>query len=330
MDRVSNMLQQMELPSVKLMEFMNIHSKNKDSVICIFEGKDAKYFSVRLDSKIGQGKWKGIDTGGKKPVLDLYKDLSSHPVYKNSYFICFIDHDFEDWFENQDIKRIYVTPCYSIENLYSTESCFVRILEHEFSITEFNENSDDFHKCIDTFKLRLNEFINAVYMFNCWVKSHRIMKRDAKNPDELNLPNIKTSDLVSITINEVSVQYDKHTPSSVFKGSNFILCEDAFDEAENWFKSKDWNTVFRGKQQADFIRSLLVAFKEDISKKSPLFFNKKIKVSLALSKDNFISEVSQYADTPECLMQFLDSVVKMYFPESIPSPISKSVKERFS
>jgi len=313
MDRVAIMQEHGNSYSVKFLEFTRIYSKDKSIIICIFEGQDEKYFSSRLDLKIGQDKWKGINTGGKKSVLELNDSIMLHPVYKESYFVCFIDHDFEDWFVNPNPNKIYVTNCYSIENLYSTESCFKRVISSEFGINEFNESRIDFHKCIDLFNLRLTEFFDKVYMFNCWVKAHRIMERDSKAPKKLNVRNVKITSLVNIQLNSVSAIYDQSDPQSIFKDyEELSLCEEALEEAKLSFENKENCLVFRGKQQIEFMRIFLMRLKEDRTSKIPNFFSSKGSVILGLSKDNCISELSQYADTPECLISFLESVSRIY------------------
>lgn len=308
MNRVEQMQKQGLSYSVKFIEMTRIYSKDNSTLICIFEGKDEKYYSNRLNSFKGQGCWSGINTGGRLPVLELTEKIDKHPVYSKISYAGFIDRDYEDWFINPNPNKIYVTPCYSIENLYVTENCFKQILSAEFDITEFNENKDDFIKCLDVFKDRLNEFIDGVESFNLWVKAHRIMKRDDVKVRSLNLGNINTKDIVKTNINDSIVVYDPNNPLSIFKDlSDFNFSVDAIEEANNSFKNIDKSYFFRGKQQIDFMRELLLKLKSDRTSKNPQFFSKKGSVSIGISKDNAISELSQYADTPCCLVNFIKS-----------------------
>ena len=197
MNRVQKMQEQGSSYSVKFTEMTRIYSKDNTILICIFEGKDEKYYSNRLNNFKGQGRWSGIDTGGRLPVLELIEKIDTHPVYSNILYAGFIDRDYEDWFVNPNPNKIYVTPCYSIENLYVTESCFKQILSAEFGITEFNENKNEFSKCLEVFRDRLNDFIDGVEAFNLWVKAHRIMKRDDTKTTKLNIGNIHTKYIVN-------------------------------------------------------------------------------------------------------------------------------------
>ena len=307
MDRVSIMQEHGNSYSVKFLELTRIYSKNKDNIICLFEGQDEKYFSSRIDFRVGKDCWFGINSGGRKPVLDLHKAVSSHPIYNRANYFCFIDHDFQDWFENPDPDRIYITNGYSIENYYVTEACFKKVLSSEFGITEFNEHKVDYEKCIKKFNSRLEEFNSLIYLFNCWIKAHRIMEYKNEAPKSLNIQNIKLTTLVDISLDKVTKKYEDK-PEAVFKDyEDLQLCSTALNEAKDSFKAKNLSLYFRGKQQLEFFRLFIMKLKEDKGSKNPAVFSAKGRVTLNLSKDNCISELSQYADTPNCLALFLDN-----------------------
>ncbi|NMH61268.1 DUF4435 domain-containing protein [Alteromonas ponticola] len=308
MDRVSTMQKHGSSYSVKLLEFSRIYSKNKDNLICLFEGQDEKYYSNRVDIHIGKGNWQGINSGGRKVVIELYDAISGHPLYKHANYCCFIDHDFQDWYENPDNDRIYVTSGYSIENYYVSESVFKDILSSEFNITEFNEHSAEYAKCIQAFNARLEEFNSCVLPFNCWAKAHRLMEYRKQAPKTLNIQNIKIDDLVTISLDKVEKVYND-SPENLFKDYEALsLCPTALKDAQDYFNKKNLTLSMRGKQQLEFLRKFLMNLKVDRGKKAPSFFSAKGKVILSLTKDNCISELSQYAETPECLTEFLTKV----------------------
>ena len=306
MDRVQKMQEQGSSYSVKFTEMTRIYAKDKSTLICIFEGKDEKYYANSLNTIKGQGRWSGINTGGRSAVLKLAETVNQHPTYNKVNYAGFIDRDYEDWFVNPNPNKIYVTPCYSIENLYVTESCFRQILSAEFNITEFNENSHEFPKCLNAFINRLDDFVNGVEVFNIWAKAHRIMKRDDPETKGLNIGNVETKKIIKIDIDRSLLKYDTTDPSSVFKDIlDFKLSADAIQEAANSFKTVDRTRFFRGKQQIDFMCELLSKLKSDRNSKTPKFFSEKGKVHLNISQDNAISELSQYADIPDCLKDFI-------------------------
>jgi len=291
--------------SVQFVEFTRIHSKAEKLLICIFEGQDEKYYSLRLDSAIGSEKWRGVVAYGRKNVIELELLLRNHPIYSTGRFCCFIDHDFHDNFLNPNPDRIYITPCYSIENLYVSRQSFVKILSAEFGITEFNEFSNDYFNVLKIFDERMIEFNSAIYTFNCWVKAHRIMEEQDATVRKLNIKNVKFNSLVEIFIDKVVIKYDLTNPSSIFKDfKNLDICENAIYRAAKSFDERKYSMQFRGKQQIEFFKTFLMKLKEDRTSRNPIFFGYRGNVFLTLSA-NCISEISQYADTPDCLTTFL-------------------------
>ena len=278
--------------SVKFLEFTRVASKDPSITVCFFEGKDEKYYSSRLTDNLGDFKWHGIDSGGKKVVLEVFETISKHSTYSSSRALYFIDRDFEIWFSNPDPKSIYVTPCYSVENLYVSETALVRILSSEFGVTEFNDNREGFRNCIKLFREFKKEVGEALYEFNCWVMAHRLMERDGRAPSSINVRNVKTEDLVSVSFSGVYVKYDKNDPASPFRDHETLsLCPLAIKEAKDYLSLDQWPRQYRGKQVIDFFRSFLMGVKQDISQREPTYFKKRSKVHLSLSKEQIISEL---------------------------------------
>lgn len=308
MNRVDTLKAASNAASVKFMEFMRAVSKCAKTIACIFEGEDEKYYSQRITVALHPLSWHGINTGGKKNALELFELIANHPLYKNSRYLCFVDKDFEDWWKNPNPDRIYCTPCYSIENFYVSESVFRRILSSEFQITEFNENRDEFSRCIDLYRKCKYEFLNIIAPFNKLIKAFRVMERDNKIGFSLNVRNIKIGKLVDVDFNGVTAIYDIKNPLALFKdASDLTVCADSFLEADSTLVNTDWESSFRGKQNAEFVRLLISKLKTDKTSENPSFFKTKGPVKLSLSKENFISDLSQYADTPDCLTKFLSN-----------------------
>lgn len=308
MDRVEILKKAVTNYSVKFLEFMKIKSNQDDLLVCVFEGEDEKYYSARIVNRLGGIDWTGINAGGKHEVLKLYEAVSQHPDYKSSNFLCFIDKDFEDWFENPDSDRIYVTPCYSIENLFVSTAVLKRILSAEFGVTEYGDHQEDFCKVLALFQENGSLFAEEIHQIMCWIKAHRIMKRDCKTTPNINVRNIKTDSIISIGLGQVQRNYDPNDINSVFKEMDgHHLCSEAISEATDSLKTVTWELVYRGKQVADFMRCFLNKLKQDKTSRTPALFAVKGNVKLSLSKENIISELSQYADTPDCLNSFLDN-----------------------
>lgn len=275
--------------------------------VCFFEGEDEKYFSVRLNTIIPDIKWTGVNCGGKSKVIALRNKIRSHAKYKESSVAFFIDNDFGD--DHVDDKEdFYITSCYSVENFYSRIETFENIITAEFGMSEFCSVSNDFEIAVSIFKERLAEFCNIVLPFNIWIKAHRIIEKSTDDKSkQLNLNNLKIEDLVSISLQKISSVYDCENVSTLFPNS-FTVTSEQYTESEIYFEEQGLEGFLRGKQQLEFLRVFLTHLREERSKKNNTTFSKKTPVKLQLSKSNTLSELSQYAVTPSCLVTYLNSL----------------------
>ncbi len=132
------------------------------------------------------------------------------------------------------------------------------------------------------------------------------MERSGDSVGRLNINNVNIDDLVSIDLSGVTKVYAESSPSSIFPK----LAEElaiSFEKSKEYFKDKNGELWYRGKQNLDFYRVFLSKLKTDRCRKNgrKLFHNRG-NVKLQLTKSNAISELSQYAETPECLRNFLE------------------------
>src|SRR5690349_8257452 len=101
---------------------------------CFFEGDDAKYFGTRIEMLNPSVRWTPLICMGKKGVLKIYDLIHENEKYRRAKVAFFVDRDFDS--SHPDTLDCYVTPCYSIENLYVTETAFRRLLRQEFGLNE--------------------------------------------------------------------------------------------------------------------------------------------------------------------------------------------------
>ncbi|WP_439253910.1 DUF4435 domain-containing protein [Pseudomonas monteilii] len=307
MSRVATLTNAASSAAVKFLEVTRAHSKKPQAAICIFEGNDEKYYACRLSSILGQDSWVGINTGGRNPVLELRKLILQHPVYKKCRFLCFIDKDYDDWLVNPDPDRIYITPCYSIENLYASQMCLVGILSAEFRVTDFNEMASEYAACIDLFQKRMVEVCECLLSFNIWGKGRALMERDGKGVPKVYLNDATIDKLIHLDLASCTILYDPNDISSLLrKSSNDDFCAVAIAEATSSFENVNRMLRYRGKQQIEAFRRFLSALRHDFVTGGGVVFKKKGKLKMEFddSKD-LLSELSQYADTPDCLRRFL-------------------------
>jgi hypothetical protein len=197
----------------------------------------------------------------------------------------------------------------NVKNVLLTIATVASIISAEFGLSEFGEHSADYTKCLQAYSKALDNFCECVQYFNYYAKAHRIMERDEKKRKRLNINNVKVNDLVCIDLHNVRINYDPTKPELLFRdGQDLVVEAEAYGEARTSLPRELWKLRFRGKQQLEFLRVYLTKLKADRCCDSPKFFEKKGNVRLALSKENCISELSQYAETPSCLRLFLTNL----------------------
>ncbi|MBK4996793.1 DUF4435 domain-containing protein [Pseudomonas sp. S37] len=306
MSRVEMLIKSKTTESVKFFEFIRFLAAHRDATSIFFEGEDEKYYSIRLNSIAPHLKWHGINAEGKRNVLELRNMIRNHPEYHDSSCLFIVDADFDDNTNLIHHKDVYITPCYSVENLYTSESTLRRILRAEFKISEFGDDSDSFAKAIETYNDIQQEYHDSILYFNIWIRAYRKNEQVAKM-DKLNINNVNFDQLVNISLRDVTKNYDDASISTLFPVNSepdMPFIKDAVAHFSSCIPERD----FRGKQQLEFFRIFLEKLKVDAnSKTGRQVFKKKLKVVLNLTKANCLSELSSYADTPECLISFIRS-----------------------
>ena len=102
-------------PAVAYHTFVLLQKENTNDLFCFLEGNDSEYYYPRLKGYF-KGKHHPIKCGNKKGVLETYELVKRN--YSNIKTSFFIDNDFDDKINNSEI---YETPCYSIENFYTSK-----------------------------------------------------------------------------------------------------------------------------------------------------------------------------------------------------------------
>jgi len=295
--------------NVKFLEFTRIHAKKPNGLICFFEGEDARYYGIRIQENLEGIEWEGIDCGGKEPVLELFSLLETHSELKYRYAKAafFVDRDFDPPLSPEKRTKIYETPSYSIENFYTSKSCFEQILKHGFKIREFVEaDKIIFRKCIYLFTQTQKKFHDAIAPLNAWIMLMR--KMETSTPKKTSLNKIKFEQWVKIEVDHVTKQYTIDDINTIFP-ERANIPEIEVTRKVNSFSTIDCGKIFRGKYEVEFLSKFLTKLKDDLCASSPKYFDKKRKIHFFLPKtsSDILSQFSQYADTPQCLRDYLKS-----------------------
>lgn len=285
-------------------EFLNLYKKQPDSFFCFFEGfDDTKYYGIRINSIVSNSHnsfRKNINCYGKKNVLEIFRLYSNRKKFDYAWVAFFIDRDFDSADELPKDERIYITPYYSIENFYVTDNAFETILRDCLGLSEKDK---DFHSILKLYNNRIKEFNNTSEELNAWIYIHR------KKGSKLCLRNVSFKQLYSVHLDKINKHYTIRWLNEKLNIEYEIPEKDIKAQIEK-FRIADETVVFRGKYLLMFLRHFLVKLINECNtiNKQTDFIEQKYKITLNLSESESIllSELSNYAETPECLKLFLN------------------------
>lgn len=272
--------------------------KNNTCFYCFFEGKDAPYYFPRIKSFVNEHEVIPINCGGKSKVIEVYKiikGISEYDKYIKGYFV---DSDFDENTESYFHEDIYVTPCYSIENLYVTDYTIKEILKCEFNILETDTN---FKYIIDFYNQQQSEFHEHSKLFNAWYACQK-----EKPGCNITLENHFPNDIISIQIGNISSSYDINKLKSLYPDSVLISEEEIINKIERL--STSFSNNLRGKFELIFLFNFIVFLIADANHKSRRVYIKR-KTSFEVKHHLLLSQITQYAITPKCLKNY---ILKVY------------------
>lgn len=284
-----------ETSNVAFVNFTDNHRKFSSHIFCFYEGEDGKYYNQKIKTILGDNIIP-IKTGNKRETIKIWKKIRAIHDYDKVMKMFFVDRDMDSIPEDMD-GDLYITPCYSIENLYVNINSFGSILEAEFSLSKIE---DDYVKCINLFKDLYEQFNNAMIEFNALVYIRN--KKNLGN-GKIRLNNIKTHQMIKVDIEGVDKgdKYDEYINN--LKSQLCVNDQELLEAIEIIKEMGDFPNLFRGKNQLDFMIYLLNLLKQ-LHEQGTFFDNKQTSVNINLT-NNRLSELSQYAEFPPSLKTFI-------------------------
>lgn len=279
-------------------EFTRLYKQYESALYGFFEGEDSKYYGIRIKNITKSKKDIYMNCHGKEGVLGIYRMLSSRNHYRTARIGYFVDRDFDQSIYNMGISKIYETPCYSVENFYTSVQCFAEILKSEFKLTEIDEN---FQRCVSLYRKLQEEFHDAVELLNAWVACQ------TDKSSKLNISDLSILRFVKIDLNQAISMYEIDDLYQMFPNTP-VIAEQELDAKISELKVNIRQKSFRGKFEIEFLFIFLQKLMSEANQGRYPFFTRKIKVILSLTKRTIISDLSQYADTPDCLHNYLESL----------------------
>ena len=282
-----------EATSVAFHRFILLKDTYSDAFFYFVEGKDAPYYTYRVRTIVQNKDCIPIKCGNKEKTIKMHQLLSSNTLYDNYKKGYFVDKDFDD---NSELSSdIYVTPCYSIENLYSTEKVLSEILKCEFDILPSDR---EYCSLLQLFNKEQSRFHDATVLFNAWYACAKRKKiaigvcLDEKFPKEF----------LTLKINNITYSYNIESIKSKYPEVPPIL-NDEIEIMKEKLKSDPCFNL-RGKYEIQFFYEFIKYLIDDANEKGKRVYVKE-KTKLNLDKAQILSQLSQYAITPECLMQYI-------------------------
>lgn len=301
---VDDMLEKVETDTVSYMKFCLIYAQESGRAICLVEGKDATYYRVRVNSICEGSRSEFIECGGKKQVIATRELISKNQYYKQGKIFAFVDRDFDETLDN---ALIYETPCHSIENLYTSEVAFRTILKDEFRI---NDDEADFEKCVELYISTQRKFHEKMIELNAWIICQ--MNKSKIESVKLNLNkqhNKIMREFITISLTDVQKNYNQESIRIKFPKAAQVTTEEIGDMTD-YLRPLNYQQVFRGKYEIDFLGKFLTKLILVLNDKNLYgnYFSKKRNISFRATDSELISQISQHAETPRCLTEYIKGI----------------------
>ena len=307
---VESLIEASETELVAYMQFMLKYKKSNNALYCFFEGKDdKKYYGSRI-ILISDKKYIDFTCNGKDNVKKVRDIIKTKQEYSDAMTAYFIDSDFDDFINDPDI---YETPGYSVENFYTSKSALEKILVNEF---ELKEGHNDYDFCINKYITEQEKFHDDIHILNSWLCCQKdirkrenlrhILKIDAVLSNYFNNKLVNTSLEYTYCLAELN---KVETLKSLFLNAAEIEMTSLEDKV-NQFKEIERQKKFRGKFELRFLSDFLFRLQNEICNKTSSLFTEKKQCNLRFEYVTTISMLSQYADTTDCLKQYILSRTK--------------------
>ncbi|MCJ8155767.1 DUF4435 domain-containing protein [Chryseobacterium sp. SSA4.19] len=287
-----------EATSVAYQKFVLLTSSKENSLFCFFENKDAPYYHLRIKANFN-GDFQYISCGNKAMVKKAYKLIKNHKEYNKYKLAFFIDKDFDESIKNQ-YSEIYETPSYSIENLYCSTNAFKEFIKTDLQI---GEDEPLHNEVLTLYESLLADFLNASLLFNAWYKLQKKIGEEQNTYPDINLSNSLIPTFIDMTLESVNSNYNIDSILQKYP-NHFPFTQQQLDDEINNLKSGDLRLILRGKYIFNFMTSFIRQLIENgADPKKRTVLTRKIKYNM--DNSTALTLLTCYADSPNCLEQFI-------------------------
>ncbi|SHJ93775.1 DUF4435 domain-containing protein [Epilithonimonas mollis] len=284
--------------SVAYQSFVLLTNISTDSLFCFFENKDAPYYHLRIKT-IYKGDFHYISCGNKTMVKKTFDLIKGHKEYDKYKLAFFIDKDFDESIKNKFIE-IYETPSYSIENLYCNTNSIKELIKTDFQIGEDNPIHS---QILDLYQNLQSDFLKASLLFNAWYKLQKIKNKELNQPNNVSLSDSLIPSYIELSLESITPKYTIESILEKYPDS-LPYTADELTTVINELNAADLRMVLRGKYVFNFMTTFIRKLIEDGADTSKRKILKK-KVKYNMDNSTALTLLTCYAETPECLTEFL-------------------------
>lgn len=308
--RIATMHSATRDPSVALMKYNKLRSRHPDGMVFAFEGaEDPVFYSSAVERCGLKYRFHILVVDGKDMVLGLRALLTSSTEAKFGDGVAFfIDADFDNTKGHSPGLDLYVTPCYSIENLVANQSSLQRLLELDFKLYE-DALYDDLIKISNLFEAVIKEYESALRETNQLIHFGRTISYSTCNSKITSIEESSTkffrfhAEDFKVTSTHQGNDLKRLVKFDIdFDISNVAHSQNAFNKLS---PLTDWRGKFLLAVFCQFIQALV----EDRNSSNPKVFSKgKGKIKLNLNSTSPFRILSPICHLPDCLTKFLTSL----------------------
>lgn len=295
--------------SVAWVKFLQKFQKDPMGELWIFEGKeDVEYYASRIEACFGSAPHKGtIIANGKGNALQLRDITSRNKIYEHAKIAYFVDADFDDPIQLQGIHT-YVTPTYSIENLYLNECTVDGFLTEQLALYDEDDRKElaSILKIFSRWRDNAAEILLAYCAILILAKTHEEAHRETINLIKDNIYKKVLS--IKRTESEVGLQEIIGANEVLRRHSPGKINQDQLESQLAAMKvggDLSYKRI-RGKFLLPILSASLSLFIEDTNRRrEQKFFSRRRSCSHQIRDAELLSLLSRHARTPPCLTSFL-------------------------
>lgn len=305
MSRVEYLTESMDDTEVFFLEYSRV--RGSAQLIFIIEGKDDPKFYTSKIANFFHEKWDFLSVGGKSKVLELRLAIKDNPIYCNDNTFFMIDKDFDEEILEKDI---YTTPSYSIENIYCEPETVRKMLVGECGLSNYKI----YHRSA------ILEYLTMRYLGlqSLFHKNKRLIianiiflyARKGSLDKKVSLDKILKIN-IDIEKNGVLIKINWKGEFNKLKSKereNFISFVKNNAQVKEILSNP--GARFRGKQEIGFLKEFVKLLKDNtfLTKEIEEHFSYNLKLDNPSLHDHMLSSLAQYVRTPDCLINFFESI----------------------